>query len=338
MVIGDIILDEYIWGDVNRISPEAPVPVFDMTAKETGCGGAANVAQNIAKLGGKAELVGVIGKDREGEKLHQMVTAMDIGTTGICMDIQRPTSTKTRVIAYADTPSRSRSRGNSSLPPGHHLLRIDRESKQEASAVLRERLLAAVLAKLPESDAVIFSDYDKGVVSPALIGAVVARAQPEDIPIIVDPKRNNFWDYEGVTALTPNHKEAGAAVGEEIADVSHLVAVGEKILARLSLKTLLITRDAEGMSLFQRDAAGALQVEHLPPHVLRVTDVTGAGDTVAAVFTLALAAHVDFRSAALLSNLAAGIVVGKMGCAAVTPEELLHAIETLKSSDMETAL
>ena len=335
MVIGDIILDEYIWGDVNRISPEAPVPVFDMTAKETSCGGAANVAQNIAKLGGKAELVGVIGKDREGERLVQMVTAMDIGTTGICMDVQRPTSTKTRVIAYADATDPSRADANPSLHPGHHLLRIDRESKQEVSAILRERLLAAVLAQLPESDAVIFSDYDKGVVSPELIRAVVASAQPENIPIIVDPKRDNFWHYEGATALTPNHKEAGAAVQEEITDLSHLVAVGEKILARLSLKTLLITRDAEGMSLFQRDAAGTLQVEHLPPQSFTVRDVTGAGDTVAAVFTLALAAHADFHSAAQLSNLAGGIVVGKMGCATVTPTELLRAIEALKSSEME---
>ena len=156
------------------------------------------------------------------------------------------------------------------------------------------------------------------------------HAEPYGLPIIVDPKRNNFWHYEGVTAVTPNHKEASAAVHEEIIDVSDLVAVGEKILNRLSLKALLITRDANGMSLFQRKADRTVAVEHLPPNSNIVTDVTGAGDTVVAAFTLALAADAGFRSAAMLSNHAGGIAVGKMGCATVTPKELLRAIEKVK--------
>ena len=333
MVIGDIIVDEYIWGDVNRISPEAPVPVFEMTKERTGCGGAANVAQNIISLGGKAKLVGVIGKDRDGEKLIQMLNLMGVGTADICMDVQRPTSKKTRVIVLSDTADFSHlnvdNTDDLSLHQGHHLLRIDRESKQEITAMLRERLLSAVISHIAEVDAIIFSDYDKGVVSAELIKAVVMHAESYDIPIIVDPKRNNFWKYEGVTALTPNHKEAGEAVQEEITDVSHLITVGEKILDRLSLRSLLITREEEGMSLFHRDSDGTLQVEHLPPYSRKVTDVTGAGDTVAAVFTLALAAQIDCRSAAKLSSLAGGIVVGKMGCATATPEELHQAIETL---------
>ncbi len=325
MIIGDVILDTYIWGDVKRISPEAPVPVFETTTEKTGCGGAANVAQNVASLGGNATLIGVIGSDREGEKLVQMLTDMNLVTTGIRTDPQRPTSTKTRVIARAATSFADREPES-----GHHLLRIDRESKQEISPQIREHLQDTVVSQLPTSDAIIFADYDKGVVTAQLIKGVMKHAEPYGIPIIVDPKRNNFWHYEGVTAVTPNHKEASAAVHEEIIDVSDLVAVGEKILNRLSLKALLITRDANGMSLFQRTADGTIEVEHHPPNSSIVTDVTGAGDTVVAAFTLALAADAGFRSAAMLSNLAGGIAVSKMGCATVTPEELLHAIVSLQ--------
>ena len=322
VVIGDVILDRYVWGDVKRISPEAPVPVFETITEKTGCGGAANVAQNVASLGGNATLVGVTGSDREGEKLVQMLTDMDLVTTGIYPDPQRPTSTKTRVIA----------RGAATFPDrepdsGHHLLRIDRESKQEVSPQVREHLLDTIASQLPTSHAIIFADYDKGVVTPQLITGVMEHAESYGIPIVVDPKQNNFWHYEGVTAITPNHKEASAAVHEEIMDVSDLVAVGEKILGRLALKALLITRDANGMSLFHRQADSTVKVEHLPPHSNIVTDVTGAGDTVVAAFTLALAADAEFRTAAMLSNLAGGIAVGKMGCATVTSKELLRAIE-----------
>ena len=323
MVIGDVILDKYVWGDVKRISPEAPVPVFETTTEKTGCGGAANVAQNVASLGGNATLVGVIGSDREGEKLVQMLTEMNLVTTGIHTDPRRPTSTKTRVIAHAATSFADRGPDS-----GHHLLRIDRESKQEISPQIRKHLLDTVVSQLPTSDAIIFADYDKGVVTAQLIRGVMKHAEPYGIPIVVDPKQNNFWHYEGVTAVTPNHKEASAAVHEEIIDVSDLLAVGEKILNRLSLKALLITRDANGMSLFQRNADRTVKVEHLPPNSSIVTDVTGAGDTVVAAFTLALAADAGFRSAAMLSNLAGGIAVGKMGCATVTPKELLSTIET----------
>jgi len=333
MIIGDIIVDEYIWGDVDRISPEAPVPVFEMAAERSGCGGAANVAQNIVSLGGKAELVGVIGKDRDGEKLIQMLKHTGVGTADICIDVQRPTSKKTRVIvstANADLLQQSTSSSETlSLHQGHHLLRIDRESKQEISVLIKEHLMSAIISQMAESDAIIFADYDKGVVSAELIKDVVTHAKPYGIPIIVDPKQNNFWHYQGVTALTPNHKETGAAVQQEITDMSHLIAIGEQILDQLSLKVLLITREEEGMSLFTRDSDGTLQVEHLPAYSKEVADVTGAGDTVAAVFTLALAAQVGYRNAAQLSSLAGGVVVGKMGCATVTPEELHLAIDTL---------
>ncbi len=324
LVIGDVIVDAYIWGDVNRISPEAPVPVFDIETEKTGCGGAANVAQNVTSLGGNATLVGVIGKDSTGEKLVQMLTEMRLNTIGICVDSERPTSIKTRVIARAATANFT----GREQDAGHHLLRIDRESKQEISTVIRRHLLDIIVSELPDSDAIIFADYDKGVINAHLISEVMKHAQSYDIPVIVDPKQNNFWYYKNVTAITPNYKEACAAVREDITDISQLHTVGEKILNRLSLKTLLITRDADGMSLFHRKMDGSLHVEHLPPSGDIVTDVTGAGDTVVAVFTLALAAKADFYSAAVLSSLAGGIVVGKLGCAIVTPKELLNAIET----------
>ena len=327
MIIGDIIVDEYIWGDVHRISPEAPVPVFETVTETRGCGGAANVAQNVASLGGDATLVGVIGTDRTGEALIQMAAERDLDIAGVSVDPERPTSTKTRVIAR--TAAATFAEGTQE--PGQHLLRIDRESKQKIPDRLSEQLLTAAVSQLPASDAVVFADYDKGVVNAQLIKAVVKQAQFYNVPVVVDPKRDNFWYYEGVTALTPNHKEASVAVYEEITEVADLIAVGEKILDRLSLNALLITRDADGMSLFQRDTDGNLQVNHLPPYSDVVTDVTGAGDTVVAVFTLALAAGADFHRAAVLSSLAGGIVVGKMGCATVTAAELRQAIETLQT-------
>lgn len=330
LIIGDIIVDEYMWGEVNRISPEAPVPVFDMYEETIGCGGAANVAQNITSIGAKAELIGVIGKDRDGEKLLQMINSLNVDTSSIFVDVQRPTSKKTRVIATTDSPHIRQHSLETLTSDGHQLLRIDRESKQEINVMLKERLLSAVQSKLPETDGILFSDYDKGVVSRDLIQNIVQYAQPYNIPIVADPKRNNFWKYEGVTALTPNHIEAGAAVQYEISDVSHLISAGEKILMRLKLNSLLITRDAEGMSLFQFDSNKNLLVEHIPPQTSNVTDVTGAGDTVVAVFALCLGTESDYLSAAHLSSIAGGIVVGKMGCATVTIEELYNSISDNK--------
>ena len=335
MVIGDIIVDEYIWGEVNRISPEAPVPVFEKTSEKTGCGGAANVAQNIASLGANVDLIGVIGKDRDGERIVQMLNSLGIRTTDVCMDVQRPTSKKTRVIVDAESTDYIQSITDNheqhQQTQGHHLLRIDQESKQEISKKLREHLLHAVFSRIAVSDAIIFSDYDKGLLSGEFIKSVIKHAKSHDIPLIVDPKQSNFWSYEGVTVLTPNHKEAGIATQFRINDVSHLISIGEMILDRLSLSALLITRDADGMSLFQRDQDGILQVEHLPSIATDVVDVTGAGDTVAAVFTLALAVNDNCQSAAQLASIAGGIVVGKTGCATVTQDELTRNLVSISN-------
>lgn len=322
LILGDVILDTYIWGDVHRISPEAPVPIFESATERRGCGGAANVAQNVARLGGNATLIGVIGKDAAGEKLVHMLAETPGVTPELQTDPDRPTSTKTRVIAANTSPT-----ADGTETSGQHLLRIDRESKERIPSHVQERLLEVVIAHLPSSHAIIFADYDKGVLTGQFIEAVLQHAKPYGIPIVVDPKQNNFWRYHGVTAITPNYAEASTAVREKITDLPHLVSIGEKILDRLALQALLITRDAEGMSLFERDVDGSVRVKHLPPYSGVVRDVTGAGDTVIATFTVALAANMGLSEAAMLSNLAGGIAVGKMGCATLTPAELLTAAE-----------
>ncbi len=331
MIVGDIILDEYIWGDVNRISPEAPVPVIEICGERSGCGGAANVAQNIVSLGGKAELIGVVGKDRDGERMLQKLNSIGVGTTGICVDVLRHTSKKTRVIVQSDNTDSIQipynNKPDDEVPHhGQHLLRIDRETKQEITGLVRTAITNPFRSQLPYTDAIIFADYDKGVFSSKLINELVNLAKLFSVPIVVDPKHDNFWHYKGVTALTPNHKEAGDAKQKEITDESSLIEIGVNILDQLSLHTLLITREEKGMSLFQRDSNGDLQVEHIPPHSTEVIDVTGAGDTVVSVFSLALAAGADNYSAAILSSIAGGIVIGKMGCANVTPDEIHDAI------------
>jgi D-beta-D-heptose 7-phosphate kinase/D-beta-D-heptose 1-phosphate adenosyltransferase len=318
IIVGDAILDEYVWGDVKRISPEAPVPVLEVTAETIRFGGAANVAHNVTSLGGRVDLIGVIGDDNKSATLIRLLREAGINTEGICIDPSRPTSTKTRVIARTSYTS---------LSTHQQLVRIDRESKSSINASLQEQLSTAAIDRIPQADAVIFADYDKGTVSDDLIQVVLRQARQYYKPVVVDPKVENFWNYKGVTSITPNHKEAGAVLNREITDEASLIKVGEEILDRLGLDSLLITRGEQGMSLFRRAGEqGRLHVDHIPTQSREVFDVTGAGDTVVAVFTLALAAHADMLDAARLSNLAGGIVVGEVGCVAVTREKLSQAI------------
>jgi len=317
VIIGDLILDEYVWGDVNRISPEAPVPVLEVTSENIRFGGAANPAHNAVSLGGRVDLIGVIGNDENGTTLVGMLQDAGINTEGICIDSSRPTSTKTRVIARTS---------HTSVSTHQQIVRIDRESKVPANDAVRKQLLKTALDSIPDVDAVIFEDYDKGVVSAELIQAIVDRARKYQKPVVVDPKVENFWNYTKVTSITPNQKEAGTVVSQEITDESSLISVGKEILDRLEIESLLITRGEQGMSLFQRNYEGQVRIDHIPTHAREVFDVTGAGDTVVAVFALALAAQANMLDAARLSNLAGGIVVGEVGCVAVTQEQLSQAI------------
>ncbi|MDE0297614.1 MAG: D-glycero-beta-D-manno-heptose-7-phosphate kinase [Candidatus Poribacteria bacterium] len=318
LIIGDVILDEYIWGDVNRISPEAPVPVLEIASETIRTGGAANVAQNIVNLGGRVDLVGVVGDDGNGKKLIQMLERIGVDASGICVDADRPTSTKTRVIARTSDTSTS---------THQQLVRLDRESQAPVESAIHEQLMENALSRIPFVDAIVFEDYDKGGVSGRLIEGILRTARQQGKPVVVDPKVENFWNYKGVTSITPNHKEAGLAVNRKISDEDSLVSVGEEILDRLDLEGLLITRGEQGMSLFRRSPEGQLRTDHIPTQAQEVFDDTGAGDTVVAVFALALAARADMLEAAQLSNLAGGIVCGEVGCVPVNREQLLRGIQ-----------
>ena len=305
LVIGDLVLDQYIWGDVNRISPEAPVPVVEVQKETFRLGGAANVACNIASLSGQVEVVGLVGADENGEKLISLLQEQSVTTSAVRVDNSRPTSTKTRIIA-----------GN------QQIVRIDKESTQYSVQPLHSQLLSVILEKVDTVDAVIFADYDKGVVNSELIRAVTSKTKLNRIPVTVDPKVENFWSYEGVTSITPNQKEASIAVGIRILDQKTLLKVGQKILERLDLAHLLITRGEHGMSLFEKTSEGQLKVQHIETKAQDVFDVTGAGDTVIAVFTMALSAGLTPFQAAQMANMAGGIVVTEVGCVAVDRKKL----------------
>ena len=330
VVIGDVILDHYIWGDVSRISPEAPVPVVEVKKENYRLGGAANTVANIRSLGGQVDVVSVIGRDENGSKLRNMLQEIGTNVDGLLYDSGRPTSIKTRVIARHQ-----------------QVVRIDREVKDAVDGYLREEIIRISEATIPKVDAVILSDYDKGVLSKDVLEAVLTHAKEQGKPVVVDPKMQNFWYYKGATLVTPNVKEASAAFGKDITDDASLLDAGKTLLERLELSALLITRGEHGMSLFesvksvQEAVSGQIKVtaenqrtrqfeaersEHIPTVAHEVFDVTGAGDTVVAVSTLALAAGASMLDAARIANCAAGIVVGKVGTASVTAEELKESL------------
>jgi rfaE bifunctional protein kinase chain/domain len=305
-VIGDIILDHYIWGGANRISPEAPVPVVQVESETFRLGGAANVVANILSLDGHASIIGVVGKDASGQKLADMLQEAGANLDGLVTGNDRQTTLKTRVIAQHQ-----------------QIVRIDRETDCEIDEACGREITRISKSIIPEVDAVIISDYDKGVVSEYVLREIFPCAKEHGKPVVVDPKFRNFGSYEGATIVAPNLKEASAAAGMAIADEGSLVSVGNALLRKLRSEAVLITRGEHGMSLF-RGSDGS--VVHIPAVAKEVFDVTGAGDTVVAVFALALAAGASMLDAARLSNYAAGIVVGKLGTACVSPDELVAAL------------
>ncbi|MBI3321848.1 MAG: D-glycero-beta-D-manno-heptose-7-phosphate kinase [Candidatus Omnitrophica bacterium] len=300
LVVGDLMLDEFVWGKVNRISPEAPVPVVWVQSESIMPGGAANVANNIAALGGQVTAVGVIGEDRWGELLLSELASRRIRTDGILKG-RRPTTVKTRVIA-------------------HHqqVVRVDREHREPLPNGTLERLLAIITDRIEGVDAVVIEDYGKGVVTRQLLEVVIPLARSHRKIITVDPKEEHVDLYRGVTALTPNRAEAGEAVGWELETEADVRRAGLKLLQRLACDGVLITLGEDGMRLFEQ---GGRDID-IPTVAQEVFDVAGAGDTVIATFTLALASGATMEQAARIANQAAGIVVGKLGVAVATPEEL----------------
>ena len=300
LVMGDLMLDEFVWGKVSRISPEAPVPVVWVQSESLMPGGAANVANNIHALGGQVTLLGVVGEDRWGGQLLAELTGRKMDT-GAILTTHRPTTVKTRVIA-------------------HHqqVVRVDREQREPLPAGTMDRLIEAMRVRIDEVDAVVIEDYGKGVITRQLLEATIPLARKQRKIVTVDPKQEHFDLYRRVTALTPNLAEAGEAVGRELDSDVDVRKAGEEILRRLECDGLLITLGENGMCLFEQ---GARRVQ-IPTVAQEVFDVAGAGDTVIATFTLALASGATMEQAARLANAAAGIVVGKLGVAVVSPQEL----------------
>ncbi len=306
LVIGDLMLDEFIWGLVDRISPEAPVPVVWVQRESAMPGGAANVAGSVKALGGQVRLMGVIGEDAVGEQLADALEKQGISTQDLVTDPCRPTTLKTRVVA-------------------HHqqVVRIDRENLRITDGGILKECIRTVKEIIPKMDGVVIEDYGKGLITPALLEAAVGTAKRHGKVVTVDPKEEHFRYYRGVTALTPNKKETSLAARIPITDEGSLLKAGRKILKELKPEVLLVTLGEGGMCLFRRDGSKPVTIPTLAQEVF---DVSGAGDTVIATFTLARAAGASFLEAAVLSNAAAGVVVGKIGIATCSPEELERKI------------
>ncbi len=305
MVIGDLMVDEYIWGNVSRISPEAPVPVVSVTSESLRLGGAGNVVNNIHTLGGKVLLTGVVGNDDMGRKVTHDLRKMGLDTKGIIVEPERVTTVKTRIIAQHQ-----------------QVVRYDREITRPIQPENIQKILSMLEAGIHELDAVLVSDYGKGVICEPLMERVRSLTQGAGKILAVDPKVKNFPFFREVSIITPNHFEAAEAAGRWILSEEDLLAVGRTLLMRLQAKSVLITRGEKGMTLFQDNG----EVTHIPTMAKEVYDVTGAGDTVISVLTLAMASGATAKQAAILSNIAAGIVVGEVGTATIRTSELDDAI------------
>ncbi|GJM43859.1 MAG: RfaE bifunctional protein, domain I [Gemmatimonadota bacterium] len=306
LVVGDLMLDEYVWGEAGRISPEAPVPVVDVQRESLRLGGAANVARNIVSLGGRVELLALVGQDDYADSLRNLLDEEGIGSTGLVADPDRPTTRKTRIVASRQ-----------------QVVRVDRESRAPLKGALRQNFIDRMVAAMEGAGGLVVSDYGKGVVDRDLMEVIAAEARDRDLFVAVDPKESHFYQYRNISVVTPNVHEASRATRIEIRDDASLEQAGRKLLAELQSEAVLITRGPDGMSLFRPDQA----TTHIPVMAREVYDVTGAGDTVIATFTLARSAGATLEQAAVLSNAAAAVVVGEIGTAAVTPRELEMAIE-----------
>ncbi len=311
LLIGDIIIDHFLWGSATRISPEAPVPVVNVQREDFMLGGSANVLRNIVSLGGRATLCGIIGDDANGQKIVDLVERLHVPTTGLIVG-KRPTTVKTRVVAQ-----------------GQQIVRFDRELIGQPSKETLEALLQFITTQIHLYDAIVVSDYAKGVVSEHLMIPLrrllenVRSQKKKPIPLIIDPKPSNIHCFVGATVITPNHHEARQISGMPMDDETSLMAAARQIRDDIGCKTVLITRGEAGMALLEEND----QLVTIPTMAKEVFDVTGAGDTVAATLSVALASGCSMREAAVLANYAAGVVVGKVGTACLSAQELTEAIQ-----------
>ncbi len=303
LIFGDIMLDEYLIGNVKRISPEAPVPVVEIEEQQVRFGGAANVALNIHTLGCNPVLVGVLGSDRDGDRFRDLMREHGLSECGLVEVENRPTTVKTRVIGDMQ-----------------HITRIDRESKSYLSGDDEQALIRVAKEQIPESDGIILQDYNKGVLTELVIESVIKEANRFGKLVAVDPKFVNFLKFEGVSLFKPNIKETEEALALQISNEEDLITAGRKLLAQLSAMNVLITRGPKGMTLFE----GSGDVTHVQTMARKIADVSGAGDTVISTLTAALLAGANYREAATMANYAAGIVCEEVGIVPVGLDKLFR--------------
>jgi D-beta-D-heptose 7-phosphate kinase/D-beta-D-heptose 1-phosphate adenosyltransferase len=303
-VLGDLMLDRYYWGSVHRISPEAPVPVVEVESESVRFGGAANVANNIQALGGVPLLIGLVGIDHPGQMMAEMMSERGMDTGGLVKDSDRPTTIKTRVIASEQ-----------------HVVRIDTESKAPCPENLQSSIVDGIRYHIHSLDAILIEDYNKGVITRPVIEEVLAVARKYNKIVAVDPKFDNFLEFKGVTVFKPNRRETEEVLGGRLRTDEEVELAGRKLLELLGAENVLLTRGADGMSLFERDGGSY----HLPTAAEHVVDVSGAGDTVISTLTIALAAGAPIRDACVLANCAGGVVVGSVGIVPVTPAQIRDA-------------
>lgn len=306
MIVGDIGLDEYVNGNVKRISPEAPVPVLDVAKEEVRLGLAANVAQNISSLGGTPVLISLIGQDKTGSELRALLEDAKVDSDFLVVDSERPTTRKLRVMS-----------GH------HHIVRVDYEKKKFLSTDVEEKLLAMAKEQMDKVDIVVLQDYAKGVLSKSLCQSVIALAKEHSKVVLVDPNRNTPLDYySGANLMTPNLDEALTLGGFDLEETrgsdDSLSDVGQRLMDGISSDKMIITRSQDGMSLFEDG-----ENKRVPTFARKVSDVTGAGDTVIAAISLGIGAGFDLEESCILANYAAGVVVGKIGCVPCYSSELV---------------
>ena len=316
LVVGDLMLDRYLWGRVGRISPEAPVPVVRLERRSEVAGGAANVAVNLARLGLRVTVTGIVGMDAARESLLAILSSQEIDTQGIIALPDGPTITKTRIIG------------------GHQqMIRIDEEEVREVDAQLEGRVLEHVLPALAEVDAVVLSDYAKGLLSPAVCQRIIREARHAGIPVVVDPKGEDYQKYAGAAVVTPNLQELALATGQSPRHIDKLLAAADLMRESLDLQRWIVTRGEQGISLIDADG-----IRHFPATAREVYDVSGAGDTVVATVTAGMVAGLDWDEALRLANVAAGVVVGKVGTAPVNQGELARALQSRRDSEQANKL
>jgi len=307
-VIGDMMLDCYFWGEVKRISPEAPVPVVEVDNEFYRFGGAANCALNLIKLGGTPLPIGLIGKENYGSIFLSLLDESGIDATGILVDETRPTTAKTRVIA-----------------DNQHVVRIDKESKEYITKESEQKILAFLDQNISSLDGIILQDYNKGILTPKLIQKVIALANKKNILITVDPKFNNFFSYKNVTVFKPNRKEAGDVLGMQIRTDAEISFAGKKLLTKLNAKYVLLTLGEGGIAVFEKG-----KEYRMPTKARKVADVSGAGDTVISTLTMALAAGANILEASYLANYAGGLVCEEVGIIPIEVEKLFSTVSEEK--------